>query len=57
VTTEEWVAANRDQVAEALQAAQDELYALLGGKPDPEREREALAQEVARLHLKWRPGS
>jgi hypothetical protein len=31
--------------------------ALLGGVPDPEREQEALAREVARLRLKWRPGS
>ena len=36
---------------------QEALYRLLGGEPDPERRKEALAREVARLRLQWRPGS
>jgi hypothetical protein len=54
-----WIDANAVRVSEALNSpeAQEELYRLLGGEPDPERQREALAREVARLRLKWRPGS
>jgi hypothetical protein len=47
--------ANAHAVSEALRAAEDELYALLGGERDPERQREALAAEVARLRLTWKP--
>lgn len=43
--------ANADADRGAMTAAQDELYGLLGGQPDPRREREALADEVARLEL------
>jgi hypothetical protein len=56
VTDSEWLATNVPAVQRALESAQDELYALLGGEPNPEREQEALAREVARLRLKWRPG-
>jgi hypothetical protein len=49
--TVEWLKANQKAVAKALSAAQDELYALLGGQPDPRRAREALAAEVARMRL------
>jgi hypothetical protein len=42
-------------VSEALRAAEDELYRLLGGERDREREREALAAEVAQLRLTWKP--
>ena len=54
-----WIAANAARVSEALNSpeAQEALYRLLGGEPDPERQREALAREVARLRLQWRPGS
>jgi hypothetical protein len=54
-----WVDANAARVSEALTSpeVQEALYRLLGGKPDPERQREALAREVARLRLQWRPGS
>jgi hypothetical protein len=54
-----WVEANAQQVNDALSRpeVQDELYRLLGGEPDPDKVREALAREVARLRLKWRPGS
>jgi predicted aminopeptidase len=38
----------------ALLNARGELYSLLGGQRDPEREREALAAEVARLRLTMR---
>lgn len=48
---EEWVRANAEPAAKALLRARGELYALLGGQPDPERQREALAAEVARLRL------
>jgi hypothetical protein len=57
VTDQEWLAINVPAVQRALESAQDELYALLGGERDPGREQEALAREVARLRLKWRPGS
>jgi DNA invertase Pin-like site-specific DNA recombinase len=36
---------------------QEALYRLLGGEPDPERQREVLAREVARLRLQWRPSA
>jgi hypothetical protein len=54
-----WIDANASRVREALNSpeAQAALYRLLGGEPDPEREQEALAREVAKLRLKWRPGS
>ena len=56
---QDWVKANAQQVNDALSRpeVQDELYRLLGGEPDPDTAREALAREVARLRLKWRPGS
>ena len=47
--------ANALAVSEALRAAKDELYSLLGGERDPDREREALAAELARLRLTWKP--
>ena len=49
--------ANAHAVSEALRAAEDELYSLLGGERDRDREREALAAEVARLRLTWKPRS
>jgi hypothetical protein len=52
--TVEWLRANQEAVAKALQAAQDDLYAMLGGQPDPRRAREALAAEVARMRLTMR---
>jgi hypothetical protein len=55
VKTEEWAQANAEQAAKALFRARGELYALLGGQRDPEREREALAAEVARLQLTIKP--
>jgi len=57
VTDQEWLATNLPAVQRALESAQDELYALLGGEPDPELAQEALAREVAKLRLEWRPGS
>ena len=39
--------ANVDAVSGALRAAKDELYGLLGGERDRDREREALAAELA----------
>ena len=47
--------ANAHAVSEALRAAEDELYSLLGGERNRDREREALAAEVARLRLTWKP--
>jgi hypothetical protein len=47
--------ANTHAVSEALRVAEDELYGLLGGERDRDREREALATEVARLRLTWKP--
>ena len=47
--------ANAPAVSEALRAAGDELYGLLGGERDRDREREALAAELARLRLTWKP--
>jgi len=47
--------ANARAVSEALRAAENELYSLLGGERDRDREREALAAEVARLRLTWKP--
>jgi hypothetical protein len=54
VNREEWISANTEQAVKALLRATGELYILLGGQPDPEREREALAAEVARLRLTMR---
>lgn len=51
---EEWIRANKEQAVKALLGARGELYALLGGQRDREREREALAAEVARLRLTMR---
>lgn len=48
---EEWIRANTEPAVKALLGARGELYVLLGGQPNPEREREALAAEVARLRL------
>jgi hypothetical protein len=48
---EEWIRANAEQAAKALLRARGELYALLGGQPDPKRKREVLEAEVARLRL------
>jgi hypothetical protein len=54
-----WVEANAQRINDALgrPVVQEELFRLLGGEPDPDAVREALAREVARLRLKWRPGS
>jgi hypothetical protein len=54
-----WVDANAARVSGALNSpeVQEALYRLLGGEPDPQRRREDLAREVARLRLQWRPGS
>jgi hypothetical protein len=43
---QDWVEANAQQVNEALSRSevQAELYRLLGGEPDPEQQREALAR-------------
>jgi hypothetical protein len=54
MTNDEWVAANEQAAVQALVGASAELYALLGGQPDPERQREALAAQVARLRLTMR---
>jgi hypothetical protein len=50
-----WIVANARAVSEALRAAEDELYLLLGGERDRGRELEALAAELARLRLTWKP--
>jgi hypothetical protein len=47
--------ANARAVSEALRAAEDELYGLLGGERDRDREREALAAELTRLRPTWKP--
>jgi hypothetical protein len=47
----DWLRANQEAVVKVLSAAQDELYATLGGQADPRRVREALAAEVARMRL------
>ena len=47
--------ANARAVSEALRAAEDELYGLLGGERDRDREREVLAAELAQLRLTWKP--
>jgi len=54
-----WVDVNAARVSDVLGSpdVQQALYRLLGGEPDPERRKEALAREVARLRLQWRPGS
>jgi hypothetical protein len=52
---EAWIVANARAVSEALRAAEDELYSLLGGERDRGRELEALAAELARLRLTWKP--
>jgi hypothetical protein len=54
-----WVDANAKRVSDALNSpeVQAALYRVLGGEPDPARQREALARELARLRLQWRPGS
>ena len=54
-----WIEANAQRISDALSrpVVQEELFRLLGGEPDPDAVREALAREVARLRLKWRPGS
>jgi hypothetical protein len=49
-----WIEANAPKVAKALDAAQDELYDLLGGQADPDRRREEAVKEVRRLRLTWR---
>ena len=53
---EAWVEANAERVEEALARPeiQQELYELLGGQPDPERERDKLARELSRMRLEWR---
>lgn len=54
---QEWIEANAERAAEALSRpeATEELYRALGGEVDPDREREALAAELARLRLTWKP--
>lgn len=56
---QDWVEANAQRINDALSRSvvQEELFRLLGGEPDPDAVREGLAREVARLRLKWRPGS
>jgi len=53
---EDWIEADAERVAEALARpeTQRELYELLGGQPDPGREREKLARELSRMRLEWR---
>jgi hypothetical protein len=53
---EAWVEDNAERVAEALARpeTQQELSELVGGQPDPEREREKLAHELSRMRLEWR---
>ena len=51
MTNDEWAEANLAAVTAALLSASEALYALLGGQPDPERQREALAAEVARMQI------
>ena len=55
---DEWVRDNAVRVVAALSRPDValELYKLLGGQADPERQRETLALEVRRLRLTWRPG-
>lgn len=55
---DEWVRDNAARVIEALNRPDValELYKLLGGQADPDRQREALALEVSRLRLTWRSG-
>jgi hypothetical protein len=57
MTEAEWIEANAPHAARALVSAQQELYALLGGLADPERERDVLAEEIGRLRVTWRPGT
>lgn len=52
---EAWIVANAGALSEALRAAEDELHGLLGGERDRERERQALAAELARPRLTWKP--
>jgi hypothetical protein len=58
VDQDQWVRDNAARVIEALTRPDVALepYNLLGGQADPERQREALALEVSRLRLTWRPG-
>jgi len=55
--SQEWIAENAPKAEQALSKpeVQEELYALLGGEPDPDSEREQLIREVSRLRLRWRP--
>jgi len=53
VNTEDWLRANAEQAAKAVLSASGELYALLGGEPDRERQRE-LAKELEDLEFTWR---
>jgi hypothetical protein len=57
MNNQEWIEQNAPKAAEALAKpeVQDELYALLGGQPDPDSEREQVIREVSRLRLHWRP--
>ena len=48
---DEWIKANQEAAAQAILSASEALYALLGGEPDPKRERELLEAEAARLRL------
>jgi hypothetical protein len=52
-----WIEANAERAAEALARPEaiEELYRALGGQANPEREREALAAELARMRLTWKP--
>jgi hypothetical protein len=56
---QDWVEANAQRINDALSrpVVREELFRLLGDDPNPDAVREALAREVARLRLKWRPGS
>jgi len=52
---EAWIVASAGALSEALRAAEDELHGLLGGERDRDRERQALAAELARPWLTWKP--
>jgi hypothetical protein len=54
-----WIDANAARVSEALNSpeAQEALYRLLGGEPDRSGRGKPWPARVARLRLKWRPGS
>ena len=48
---EAWIVAHARAVSEALRAAENELYGLLGGERDRDRDREVLAAYQAGLQI------